>query len=365
MNIFEDRLKKVRQEILDQKLDTIFISSNATVAYLSGYSNFSSIEREAYLVIGQDFQYLVTDGRYTEAVKKAVPHFDIFERGSAQSTEDLFEKIIKKVKRLGIEEDDLKVTEYKFLKKHFKNLKHFESNQSRSIKDEDELLKIEKACKLGDEAFKFILKKIKAGVTEKEIAFELENFFKKNGADISFDPIVAFGVNSAIPHHQTGNTTLKEGQFVLLDFGAKYEDYCSDMTRTFVFGKSNQKQKEIYEIVYQAQQKAVEIAESSIKLNKKLIAAEIDKAAREYIRSKGYPDIPHSVGHGIGLQVHEHPFISLRSNEVLKEGMVFSIEPGIYLPGFGGVRIEDLFVIEKNGLKKLTNAFSPPKLPSV
>lgn len=159
-----------------------------------------------------------------------------------------------------------------------------------------------------------------------------------------------------MPHHQTGNTKLNYGDIVLLDLGAKIENYCSDMTRTLFFGKPSRKQKEIYKTVLIAQQRAVDVINATIKNGKQVKAAAVGEVARKYIISKGYPSIPHSLGHGIGLEVHEHPSLSPKSRDILKEGMVFSIEPGIYIEGFGGIRIEDLFVLEKSGLRQLTTS---------
>lgn len=364
--MLKGRLKKLKENLKKEKLDAVFVSSVSNISYLSGFSNFSKDEREAYLLIGQNFGYIITDGRYSEAVKIQVPHLKLFERSNNKSSEKLFKKHKKEINTLGIEEDNLTVAEHKILKKNFKNLKHFNVSSLRSVKNDEELSKIKKACQIGDLAFKYILKKIRVGVSEKEIAWELEKFVKEKDAEFSFPTIVAFGANSSVPHHQTGDTKLKVGDFVLIDMGAKVDSYCSDMTRTVFFGKPSKEQKEIYKIVLEVQQKAVEFLKRAIKNSKqiksdrKVTGAEVDKLAREYIKSKGFPDIPHSLGHGIGLQVHEHPYLSPKSKEELKEGMVFSIEPGIYIEGFGGVRIEDLFVVGKNGLKQLTNA---PLLP--
>ncbi len=360
MFMFEPKIKVLRQKFLKEKLDGVFISSVSSISYLTGFTNFSKDEREAYLFIGKDFQYIITDGRYSEAVKNQVSHLTLFERGNNKSTEELLKKHKKDIKNLGIEEDDLTVSEHKIIKKHFKNIKHFEVSKLRSVKEKEEVKKIKKACALGDKAFKFILGKIIKGVTEKQIAYELEKFIKDQGAEFSFSAIVAFGKNSSIPHHQTGETKLKDGDFVLLDFGVKFQNYCSDMTRTVFFGRATDKQKEIYNVVLQAQQRAANFLNTKIKSGKKVTGTEVDRVAREYISSYGFPDIPHSLGHGIGLEVHEHPSLSSKSKDILKEGMVFSIEPGIYIPNFGGVRIEDLFVIEEDGLKQLTNA---PLLP--
>ncbi len=354
--MFKSRLEQIKEKIKKEKLDAVFISSVSNISYLTGYSNFSKEEREAYLIIGEDFQYIITDGRYTEAVKKKVPHFKLFERSHETPAENLFKSLKKYIKSLGIEEDNLTVSEHRKIKKYFKQTKHFDVNSIRSIKNNEEIKKIESACRLGDLAFEHILKKIKLGVTEKEIAYEMEKFVKERGAEMSFPSIVAFGKNSSIPHHQTGDSILekKDGKIILLDFGVKFENYCSDMTRTIFFGKPSKKQEDIYMAVLKAQQKAIDFLNLKIKDNKKVIAQEVDKVARDYIISNGFSSIPHSLGHGIGLEVHEHPFISAKSNEILKEGMVFSIEPGIYIPDFGGVRIEDLFVYDKKQLRQIT-----------
>ena len=370
--MFETRLNKVRQKLLEENLNGVLISSVSNIAYLTGYSNFSKDEREAYIFVGNTFAYIITDGRYAEAVKKQVPHLKLFQRGDGKSTEDLLKKHKKGIKSLGIEEDNLTVAEHKIFKKHFKNLKHF--TVARSIKTEDEIKKIEKSCKLGDQTFQYILGKIKKGITEKELAFEIELFIKKNGAELSFPTIAAFGANSSIPHHQTGNDVLgpesssgRQGQIVLVDMGVKLNDYCSDMTRTLFFGKPNEKQIKIYETVLEAQQKAVDYINKCLKSGKEIKAADVDGVARKYIIKKGYPSIPHSLGHGVGLEVHESPHLSPKSKDILKMGMVFSIEPGIYIEGFGGVRSEDLFVLEKNELRTLTKssrnlAFINPKV---
>lgn len=357
--MFDKRINVLKQILVKEDLDAVLISAVSNIAYLTGYGNFSKDEREAYLIITKNEQYIITDARYAEAIKKQVPFFTLFERGYKNKTADLFKDLGKKNKSWGIEEDNLTVAEYKLIKKHFKQIKHLDVNQSRTIKTVEEIAKITEACKIGDLAFEFILKKLKLGITEKQIALELENFVKQKGAEFSFPAIVAFGQSSSIPHHQTGNNKLTgSGQFILLDFGVKFENYCSDMTRTIFLGRPSEKQKQIYETVLTAQQKAVDF----IKSHQDIKVSDIDQAAREYIISKGFPSIPHSLGHGVGLQVHEYPHLSPKSKEILKEGMVFSIEPGIYLPNFGGVRIEDLYVYQKNGLKKITNSSSQLKV---
>ncbi len=337
--MYKTRISKLQKQLREEKLDGVLISDVSNIIYLSGYPNFSKEEREAYIFIGKDFAYLISDARYTEEIKSSVSHLTFFERSHNNPIENLFKK--HKVKKLGIEENNLSVAEHKFIKKHVKTTGHFEL--SRSIKTKEEIDKIARACKIGDLAFEYILRKLKIGVSEKEIAGDLEDFIRRKGAVISFPPIVAFGKNSAIPHHQAKDAVLKEGEFILIDFGVNFQNYCSDMTRTVFSGKPNEKQQMIYKTVVEAQQKTVKAIKQG------------ERQAAKIFKTAGLV-IPHSLGHGIGLEVHEQPNLSLNSKEVLSEGMVFSIEPGIYLPEFGGVRIEDLFVLEKNGLKQLTHA---------
>lgn len=352
--MFDRRVKEVRQKLSKEKLDAVLVSDVSNIIYLTGFSNFSQNEREAYLVITKDEQIIITDARYSEAIKEKVPHFDLFERSSKTPAEKLFKELVKKIEVLGIEEDELTVAEHRLLTKYFKKIKHMDLKKHRAVKTAEEIEKIERASRLGDLAFEYILTRIKEGISEKELAFELEIFIKKNKADLSFPSIVAFGKNSAVPHHQTSDKRLTiNDKLILMDFGVKLENYCSDMTRTVFFGKPSEKQKKIYEVVSEAQQKAIDFININIKKGRKIYASQADKAARDYIVSKGYPTIPHSLGHGIGLKVHEYPSLSPKSKEILKEGMVFSIEPGIYLPDFGGVRIEDLYVLEKNNLKQM------------
>lgn len=364
-------------------LDAVLVSSLPNITYLTNYSGFSSEEREAFLFITahpvaqprglthktpEVYGYIITDGRYSEAVHKTIKNFELIER-----TADFpFEKILKdlakkhKIKRLGIEENNLTISEYKLLSKHYNNTYHYSVASLRVIKDPDEIKAIEKACELGDKTFKYILKKIKPGVSEKEIAFEIEMFVKKHGADISFPPIVAFGKNSSIPHHQTSDQRLKTKSIILLDFGVKVDNYCSDMTRTVFLGKATDEQKRMYQTILEAQKLAIEhlkqLTSDGGPERRRRNSSEVDQVARDYITSQGYPTIPHSLGHGVGLEVHEAPRLSpnsqpkagqpLAEKDLLKLGMVFSLEPGIYLPGFGGVRIEDLVVLEKSGLPR-------------
>jgi Xaa-Pro aminopeptidase len=351
-------LTNIRSLLSESKLDAILISSISNIIYLTNYSGFSKEEREAYLFITKNSQYILTDGRYTTAVKTLIPDFKLVEITNKLSATKILELLIKKhkIQKIGFEGHNITHLEHKKLTKALGKMSHIDLTSLRSIKNSDEISTIEKACKLGDKTFDYILKKICLGISEKEIAFEIEMFIKKHGADISFPPIVAFGKNSANPHHVPTNTKLVKNQIILMDFGAKFEGYCSDMTRTIFFGSANTKFKKIYQTVLDAQSGTIDFLKSLILNHKSISASDVDKISRNYIISKGYPTIPHSLGHGVGIQIHESPRLSPKSKDILKEGMVFSVEPGIYTPNFGGVRIEDLVALKENGPKLLTHS---------
>lgn len=329
--------------------DAILVSSPSNIKYLTGYSGFSEIERECFLLLTKNRKYLITDERYAEAVAKQVPEFKVIPVGVGRFIHQ-GDKVLDSIPLLGIEEEDLKVTEYKAIKKRVRKTVNINLSDIRIVKESNEVKKIEKACALGDKAFNYITKKIKVGLTEKELAKILIQFIVSQGVEISFSPIVAFGKNSSVPHHLSGNTKLKSNSIVLLDFGVKFDNYCSDMTRTIFFGSHDKKFNDIHKTVLEAQLKAIKAVKPGTN------ASEIDKIARTHILSKGYPNVIHSIGHGIGIDVHEAPHLSPFSDDLFSEGMVFSIEPGIYLPGYGGVRIEDLFLVTKNGSRKLTHS---------
>ena len=377
-----NRLSKLRSAMVKRHLDAVLVSSVPNIIYLTGFSHFSKDEREAFLFIvarplGSSHEtsdivgYILTDARYSEAVRNKIKNFELVETSSKLTFEKALKTLAKKhkVKRVGFDHHDITVAEHKKLSSCFNDLNlpreiskkffrgHFSVDKLRTIKSPAEISAIEKACELGDKTFKYIFNRIKSGITEKQLAFEIEFFIKKHGGDISFPPIVAFGKNSAIPHHKTSDQRLKTNDQILLDFGVKLNNYCSDMTRTIFFGSANAEYKKIYQTVLAAQEKAIEaLINKDTPSLRSILAKDIDKIARECIVSQGYPTIPHSLGHGIGLEVHESPRLSPKSKDILKEGMVFTIEPGIYIPSFGGVRIEDVVVLEKSGPRLLTNS---------
>ena len=349
------RFTNVRKILEEKQVDALLISSIPNIIYLSGFSGFSKEEREGFLLITKNHNFVITDGRYRSAVKLGLKDFNFVEIEQGQSLTEIVSIIAtkNKIARLAIEKDNITVFEFEILSKTFKKIKNFSLSSLREIKNEEEILLIQKACNLADKAFDYILGKIKKGVSEKELVSEIE-FFIKRTADISFPTIVAFGENCALPHHQSTNKKLMKNQIVLLDFGVKIDNYCSDMTRTIFFGKATTEFKKMYQAVLEAQKQAIDFLIRNS--NKDIKASSVDKIARDYIVSRGFPAIPHSLGHGIGLEVHENPKLSPNSKFELSLGNIFSIEPGIYIPNFGGVRIEDLVLLTKKGPLLLSNA---------
>jgi Xaa-Pro aminopeptidase len=348
-----ERVKKVKGLIMKEGLDAVLVSSYYNILYLTNLSFFIPIEREAFLVITKKNSYILTYQMYEEAVRKNLKGFKIIIISRENSFKKVLYEIYKEenIRKIGIEEHDLSVWEFKRIKKSNVRFLPVDLLKIRRIKAEAEILEISKACNLGDRAFEYIIDKLVSGITEIEVSNLLSEFIRKK-ADISFEPIVAFGANSSSPHHKPNGQKLKVGDFILLDFGVKINNYCSDMTRTIFFRKVSKEQKQIYEAVLRSQKASVEF----IKNAKNIKGEEVDKISRAVIKEEGFPDYPHTLGHGIGLEVHEHRFLAPNSQESIEDGMVFSIEPGIYIPNFGGVRIEDLFLYEKGVLRQLTRS---------
>lgn len=222
----------------------------------------------------------------------------------------------------------------------------------RSVKDNDEVDLIRRAASLADDAVTLAIQESKPGKSEFEIAWVIEKFLRENGADgVAFDTIVATGANSAKPHHRAGSTIIKAGDPLVIDMGALLNGYRSDITRTILVEGEDEKFRCVYEVVLEAQITAIEAARQGV------IAKELDLVAREVIANHGFgQNFSHGLGHGVGLNVHEMPMVVPSSDHILEEGMIFTVEPGIYLPGWGGVRIEDMVLLEEAEVSLLTNA---------
>lgn len=345
------RIFDLRSKLEEQDLDAFIITSSENRYYLSGFSGTAGI-----LLITKDQSFLFTDFRYVEQAKLQAGDFQIVNHeGKINSTLDKYIKSYS-CENVGFEGDFVTFFEYENLKKSLKDVELVPvSNmveEIRMIKDEVEVENIRKAASIADGAFEHVLNIIAPGKTEKEIALELEYFMRLKGASgTSFATIVASGKRSALPHGLATDKVLEKGDLVTMDFGCIYNHYCSDMTRTIVIGNPSPKQKEIYNIVLEAQNLALD----DIKAGK--ATKDIDALSRGYIEQKGYGEyFGHGLGHSVGLFIHERPSLSFRDTYRLKSNMLVTVEPGIYIPNWGGVRIEDLVVVNETGIENLTHS---------
>ncbi|MGY4105640.1 M24 family metallopeptidase [Ignavigranum ruoffiae] len=344
------RIEKVREYLAKEQLDGIWVSNSKNLRYLA---NFTGSAGE--VIITADKAYFITDFRYTEQAGQQAKGFEIvIHKGDLyQSLADIMTK--DGIKKLAIEADELSLSLYRKVADIFPAELIETQNvieNIRLIKDEAELEILKEACKITDEAFDHILTFIKPGVSEIAVANELEHFLKGKGAEgMSFDTIVASGVRSAMPHGVASEKLIEQGDMVTLDFGCYYKGYSSDITRTIAVGEVDPKLKEIYQIVLDAHLKVIAEAKAG------MTGKEIDAIARDYITEKGYGEyFGHSTGHGLGLDVHEQPAVSVRGENVILENMVITDEPGIYIAGLGGVRIEDDLIIHKDGVESINRS---------
>lgn len=343
----DQRLINLRKLMAEQGLDAVIVTKPENRRYFSGFSGSAGI-----LLISGDDQILFTDFRYIEQAKKQAPEFEIVRHGASMFT-TLAEHINKlALVRIGFEGDYVTWDTHQKLIEYLSKLELRPINLDilRRIKDQAELKLIQQAVQIADAAFDHILTIIRPGINELEIALQLEYQMRKLGSEKpAFDTIVASGFRGALPHGQASAKVIEAGDFVTMDFGAVYQGYHSDITRTVVVGKATDKQREIYEVVLNAQLASIAA------LTATKTGVEIDLIARQIIADAGYADyFGHALGHGVGLAIHEEPRLSSAYTDKLAANMVVSVEPGIYLPGWGGVRIEDLVVISAAGCTVLT-----------
>lgn len=348
------KLLKLRQALKEQQIDAILVTSGYNRRYLTGFTGSSGIA-----IISADAAVFITDFRYTEQAGKQVQGFDIIQHNGViqQAVAEQVSKL--GIHTLGFEQDDMTYATYELYKQVVSaNLVPVSGviEKIRLIKTQEEINIIKVACEIADNAFSHILTYIKPGITELDVSNELEFFMRKQGAtSSSFDIIVASGLRSALPHGVATNKVIEQGDFVTLDFGALYNGYVSDITRTIAVGEPAAKLIDMYDAVLASQLKAVEQVKAG------MTCKEADAIARDYLAEKGYGEaFGHSLGHGIGLEVHENPGLNMRSSVILEPNMVVTIEPGVYIPGIGGVRIEDDIVITETGNEVLTH--SPKQL---
>lgn len=348
--MYTERINKLRASMAKKSIDGVLLIGDPNRNYLSGFTG-----DESFSIITKDNAIYITDSRYTEQAKMQVKDYSIVQyKGNIVGfLADLITEL--KIQNLGFEEDVVTFSQYSSFKEKFNcELTPLDGmvENIRVIKNEAEIASIKKAAEIADNAFEHMRKFIKVGMTELEIALELEFFMKKQGAKfLSFPSIVASGYRSSLPHGEPTNKVVQNGEFLTLDYGCVFEEYCSDMTRTFVIGQPDEKMLEVYNTVLEAQLLALEAIKPGVK------ASLIDKIARDYITKKGYGDyFGHGLGHGVGREIHEAPSVNSKSEIILSAGMVITDEPGIYLPNFGGVRIEDLVVVTENGCETLSKS---------
>lgn len=342
------KYEKLNQLLESNNLDALLIMSPYNRRYVSGFSGSSGA-----IIYTKNEKYLISDFRYkNQAPKESVDfEFVLQDKGLIPFVVEFIKE--KGLKTVGFESQHVNYNIYDSLKNEFDLVPLTEEVEKiRMVKTPDEIEKIKKACEIVDESYMHILKFVKSGMTELEVRNELEYKMAQLGSEKpSFDTIVASGYRGALPHGAASKKVIERGDMVTLDFGAYFEGYASDITRSFAVEDVSSEMEKVYNVVLESQLKALD----EIKLG--MTGEEADSIARDVIKSYGYEDnFGHSLGHGFGLEVHEGPGLAQKSDIILTENMVITIEPGIYLDNVGGVRIEDDAIITKGGLEKLTHS---------
>ncbi|MGB9662214.1 MAG: M24 family metallopeptidase [Moorellaceae bacterium] len=349
------RLERLRLSLEQQGIEGLLVSSPANRLYLSGFTGDSG-----FLLLTRSANWLLTDGRFVEQGKKEAPGFEVIDLGQ-EPWKKMGEVVAEAgIKELYFEEEHLTVAAHRRLAEAIEEwprkvvLKACSGlvEKLRRVKDVEELELLQQAIAIADKAFEHILPYLRPGLKESEIALELEYFMRRRGASgIAFPTIVASGDRSALPHGTAGNRELQAGDLIVMDFGAVYKGYHSDLTRTVVLGPASAEQRRVYEIVWEAQRRALEGLRAGVP------GRDIDALARRYIEEAGFQGcFSHGLGHGVGLEVHEGPTLNFRQEEPLEAGAVVTVEPGVYLPGWGGIRIEDIALVQNGSCQVLTRA---------
>ena len=346
----EYRLKKLKKFLGEYNLSHILITDVASAEYISGFRSSNTL-----LLLSPRSNTLFTDFRYKEAAKHFCRKNKRWRFVELKGSDYTFLRaFLKRNDRIGIQSDVVTVDQFDKLKKQLRNVKFIKLGDKLSfisiVKMKHEIKAMQRAASIGDKAITILIKKIKIGMTERLVSDMLENLCRENGSDKPpFETIVLFGRRAALPHGKPSNRKLKPGDWILCDFGCTINGFTSDMTRTMVMGKANNRQKKIYSVVLKALQEAKKAVRPGIR------ACDIDKRARIIIEKAGYGDaFGHATGHGLGLRVHEPPHVNRDNKTTLLKDMIFTIEPGIYLEGFGGARIEDMVIVTENGSRSIT-----------
>lgn len=354
----ENRLKKLFNLMEKQDIEGIFLAKDANVSYVSGFTG-----SESYALVSKNIRALITDSRYTEQACQECDGFDVIKwKSPYPNLPETIKMLCERygIRKLGFEKDVLTVDFYDKLKKGLGDVELAGTvglvDKIRQVKDESEIAYIKEAARITDDAFNEILNYIKPGVTEKDIKRELGYIIQKKGADdIGFPIIAASGDNGSKPHAIPSDKPIQVGDFVTMDIGSLYKGYKSDMTRTIAVGTADERQRYIYDIVKKSQEEAVKAVKAGVECRI------VDKTARDVIIAEGVEGMfEYGIGHGVGLEIHEAPAMSPNSSFILEAGNVITVEPGIYIPGWGGVRIEDTVAVTKDGCEILTR--SPKEL---
>lgn len=346
-----DHIAKIAAQLPEYGLDAMLITSAPGERYAVGF------EGEGWVLVSRDGARYSTDGRYIEAARQQVTGAEIVLTERGQSHLALAREEIRRrgLKRVGFESGRVSADELGRWKDSLPcELVAAQGllDGLRAAKDEEELARMRQAQRITDEAFREILNFIRPGLTEQEVAARLVyELLRRGGRKVSFDPIVAAGANGSMPHAVPGETVIQPGMFVTMDFGCVYEGYCSDMTRTVAVGQPTEEMERVYHTVLEAQRAGIAAARAGV------TGSEVDRAARQVIQQAGYGAFfSHSFGHSLGLEIHESPNASPSEQSVLPTGAVISAEPGIYLPGRFGVRIEDVLVLREGGCEDITHS---------
>ena len=343
-----EKLQWLRNKMSSLDMQGIIISNPVNIKYLT------NIDAEGTLILTPKENIYITDGRYIEHVHSILTLFDeIIVYNVTDVSADDYENFFMFCENVGFEEHYISYATYKEYIRKYKINNFVETEyiieKQRMIKDDDEISNIIKACNITDDCFKYILGYIKPGMTEKQIAKEIEEYYAERCEGISFETIVASGENSSKPHAVPTDRKIQEKDIITIDMGCKVNGYCSDMTRTFFVGEPTEEMKKVYDIVLNNQKFAIEQYKDGAN------ARQITKMIENDFKLNGY-NLIHSLGHGVGLEIHELPFMSYRYDTALRENMVVTDEPGIYIPGKFGIRIEDTIQITKFGCISLTNS---------
>ncbi|MBO8137846.1 MAG: aminopeptidase P family protein [Desulfotomaculum sp.] len=352
MSIFEQRFAKAQELLAANDIDAVVVTSSPNFFYFTGTWLDSHERLQAVVILKTGTPTMIVHEMAKEQVDPPGCVDRVFWKDGDSSIE-LLAKLLPKKGKVSI---DNQWPSGNLIKLMTLSQLTFVGSDSilgalRLKKDNLEIKYLKYSAYCADQIMDSVRKLIKPGITEKEVAREIERFFKQKGVDqLSFDAIVAAGSNAAIPHHQPGDKVLQEGDAVVVDMGGIKQHYCSDITRTFVIGEPSREFKEVYSVVQKAQDEAVKAIRPGVPMK------DIDKAARSIIEKAGYgPYFTHRTGHGIGMEVHEEPYLTPTNSRLLEEGMVVSVEPGIYLPGKFGVRIEDIVLVTSEGAERLNN----------